>query len=71
MPLFPLYEVENGKITINYDPETAGKKIPVGDWLSMMGRTKHLLEEPYLELTEEIQKEIDRRYRVLKERAKA
>lgn len=68
---FPLYEVENGKITINYDPETAGKKIPVGDWLSMMGRTKHLLEEPYLELTEEIQKEIDRRYRVLKERAKA
>lgn len=65
---FPLYEVENGKTTINYDPKAAGKKIPVSDWFSMMGRTAHLGKEQYRELLEEIQAEVDRRFRVLKER---
>lgn len=34
---FPLYEIENGVTALSYDPEAKGKKIPVIDWLSMMG----------------------------------
>ena len=52
---FPLYEVEKGKTTLNYDPDTAGKKIPVIDWLSMMGRTKHLQKDTYAEVVKEMQ----------------
>ena len=66
---FPLYEVEQGKTVLNYDPEAAGKKIPVTDWLSMMGRTKHLQKEVYAEIVKEMQEEIDRRYACLKAKA--
>ena len=63
---FPLYEVEKGKTTLNYDPDTAGKKIPVIDWLSMMGRTKHLQKDTYAEVVKEMQEEVDRRFACLK-----
>lgn len=63
---FPLYEVERGITRLNYDPEKTGKKIPVSDWLAMMGRTKHLLKEQYKEIVWQMQQEIDRRYQVLK-----
>lgn len=63
---FPLYEVENGKTALSYDPETAGKKIPVIDWLSMMGRTKHLQKETYADVVKEMQEEVDRRFACLK-----
>lgn len=63
---FPLYEVEQGKTKLSYDPEKAGKKIPVSDWLAMMGRTKHLMKEEYSEIIMEVQQEIDRRFQVLK-----
>ena len=63
---FPLYEVEKGKTTLSYDPEQKGKKIPVTDWLSMMGRTKHLCDEKYKDVRNDIQREIDRRWRRLK-----
>ncbi|MBQ9926907.1 MAG: pyruvate synthase [Lachnospiraceae bacterium] len=66
---FPLYEVEQGKTILSYDPEKNGKKIPVAEWLSMMGRTKHLKKEEYREVVERLQQETDRRYRELKERA--
>lgn len=66
---FPLYEVEQGITSLNYDPEKSGKKIPVLDWLSMMGRTSHLKKEEYRPVVEQIQKEIDRRYERLKARA--
>jgi len=56
---FPLYEVEQGVTKLSYDPEKTGKKIPVSDWLSMMGRTKHLLKEEYASVVERMQKEID------------
>jgi pyruvate ferredoxin oxidoreductase alpha subunit len=42
------------------------KKKPVTDWLSMMGRTKHLVKEEYQDVVSEIQKEIDRRFKILK-----
>lgn len=63
---FPLYEVERGKTRISYDPEAKGKKMTAGDWLKMMGRTKHLLQPDYAEVLEEIQREIDRRWERLK-----
>ncbi len=66
---FPLYEVEHGITTLNYEPEKIGKKIPAVDWLSMMGRTKHLKKEEYAEVTAAIQAEIDRRFERLKARA--
>ena len=66
---FPLYEVENGITRLSYDPEKANKKIPVLDWLSMMGRTKHLQKEQYADVVERLQNETDRRFEALKKRA--
>ena len=66
---FPLYEVENGVTKLSYDPEKAGKKIPVMDWLSMMGRTKHLQKEEYAEIVARMQQEIDARFEKLKKEA--
>lgn len=66
---FPLYEVERGITTLNYDPSAKDKKVPVTQWLGMMGRTKHLLKEEYRPITDEIQAEIDRRFARLKARA--
>lgn len=63
---FPLYEVEQGKTKLNYNPENNKKKIPVIDWFSMMGRTKHLKKEEYKEIVEDLQMEVDRRFMVLK-----
>lgn len=63
---FPLYEVEQGKTSITYDPEAYGKKIPVLDWLSMMGRTKHLQQSKYQDIVQELQAEVDRRFRCLR-----
>ena len=59
---FPLYEVEHGVTKLSYDPEKSGKKIPVIQWLAMMGRTKHLQKEEYKQVVDEIQHEVDERY---------
>jgi len=64
---FPLYEVERGITTINYDPEEQGKKIPVADWLKLMGKTKHMLKPDMKEALDRFQAEIDRRWVRLKE----
>ncbi len=66
---FPLYEVEHGNTTLNYDPAAKNKKIPVLDFLSMMGRTKHLAREEYGAVVDELQQEVDRRFLRLKERS--
>lgn len=63
---FPIYEIERGITSISYDPEERGKKIPVAEWLKMMGRTKHLCEPRYAHILAEIQAEIDRRWHRLK-----
>lgn len=63
---FPLYEVEQGFTTLSYDPEQKNKKIPVTEWLKMMGRTKHLCNEKYSEIVNDIQDEVDRRWKRLK-----
>ena len=51
---------------MSYNPETGNKKAPVLDWLAMMGRTKHLASPAYKEVTDSIQKEVDRRWERLK-----
>lgn len=66
---FPLYEVEQGVTSLSYDPEKTGKKIHVLDWLSMMGRTKHLQKEEYREVVERLQQETDKRFYKLKKKA--
>ncbi len=66
---FPLYEVERGCTKLTYDPEAKGKKIPVADWLGMMGRTKHLCGEQYKSVRDAIQQEVESRWERLKARA--
>lgn len=63
---FPLYEVENGITTITYDPEEKGKKIPVSEWLKMLGKSKHMLKPENAEMLAEFQAEVDRRWMKLK-----
>lgn len=63
---FPLYEVEKGHTALSYDPEKGNKKIPVIEWLAMMGRTRHLVQPEHRETAESIQKEVDRRWERLK-----
>ena len=65
---FPLYEVEHGVTKLSYDPEKSGKKIPVIEWLSMMGRTKHLQKEEYAKVVARMQQEIDARFAEIKKR---
>lgn len=62
---FPLYEVEQGITNLSYDPEKSKKKIPVEQWLSMMGRTKHLAKEGYKDVVNALQDEIDNRFKKL------
>lgn len=66
---FPLYEMENGKTKLSYEPDKNGKKIPVLDFLTMMGRTKHLQKPEYRPVVEALQKEVDYRYERLKKEA--
>lgn len=63
---FPLYEVEQGITKLNYNPEAVNKKIPIEKWLSMMGRTKHLIKQEYKNVVESLQNEVDRRFELLK-----
>lgn len=63
---FPLYEVEKGITSLSFDPETKNKKIPVSDWLKMMGRTRHLCEDKYTDVLNSIQQEVDSRWKRLK-----
>ncbi|MGN1317468.1 MAG: thiamine pyrophosphate-dependent enzyme, partial [Lachnospirales bacterium] len=60
----PLYEIEKGKVKINYNPELKNEKIPISEWFKSMGRTKDILSNK--DLLSEIQNEVDRRWRELK-----
>ncbi len=66
---FPLYEVEQGVTRLSYDPGKIGKKLPVLDWLAMMGRTRHLQKAEYTEVVKRLQDETDRRFAALKKKA--
>lgn len=63
---FPLYEVEQGITNITYDPEAKNKKVPVSDWLKLMGKTRHLLKPENEAALQEFEREVDRRWNRLK-----
>ncbi len=63
---FPLYEVEHGHTTLTYDPEAMGRRIPVTDWIKLMGKTRHLLKPEYAEFINGVQSETDRRWARIK-----
>ncbi|WP_126428398.1 thiamine pyrophosphate-dependent enzyme [Brevibacillus marinus] len=63
---FPLYEVEQGVTTITYNPEEKNKKIPLADWLQMMGKTRHMGKPEYAEALREFEREVERRWTILK-----
>lgn len=68
--IWPLYEVEYGTDYV-LSPESRriadGKveKRPVIDWFESQGRFKHLKDERWADVVEEIQKETDRRWNIL------
>jgi len=63
---FPLIEIEKGLTSLTYNPETLGKKIPVKNWLEMMGKSKHLLSEKNKTSLDQFQNEVDRRWKRIK-----
>jgi len=63
---FPLYEIERGKTRITYDPDAVGRRLPVSDWLGMMGKTRHLVRPEYATVLAEIEAEVERRWQRLK-----
>lgn len=63
---FPLYEVEHGITKITYNPEDKKKRVPLSDWLSLMGKTKHLLLPDHKSILEEFEDEVERRWNRLK-----
>ena len=64
---WPLYEVENGKWSINYDPKD--KKKPVAEWLKLQGRFKHLFAPGNEWMLEQFQKQVDEDWESLKKMA--
>jgi pyruvate ferredoxin oxidoreductase beta subunit len=61
--IFPLYEVENGKYTLNLDPSPLR---PVQDYLKLQGRFRHLSEG----MVKQIQDRVTKDYEALKEKSK-
>ncbi len=63
---FPLYEVEHGVTTLNYDPEEKGTKKDVTEWLGKMAKTKHLLKPENKPLVDRFRTEVERRFQRIK-----
>ncbi len=56
---WPLFEVENGKWILNYEPK---KKLPIEEFLRPQGRFKHLFKKGNEDLIAQFQAEVDRRW---------
>lgn len=65
---WPLFEVEDGKWTLSYEPKT---KLPIEDFLRPQGRFKHLFKKGNEYMIEELQKEVDRKWVKLIDRCNA
>ena len=59
---WPLYEVVNGKYTINYKPKN---KLPIEEFLKPQRRFKHMFKPGNEWMIEEFQKEVDSRWQEL------
>ncbi len=53
---WPLYEIENGKVTINYRPK---EKLPITEWIKKQGRFKHLFKPQNADILARLQKQVD------------
>jgi len=60
--MWPLYEVENGVLKVNYKPKD---KKPVVEFLKKQDRYRHLFKPGNEAIIEEIQKETDRKWELL------
>jgi len=60
--VWPIYEIEDGKLTINHKPK---EKKPVREWLKSQGRFRHLFSPKNEHVIEEIQQDIDRKWQRL------
>ena len=65
---WPLYEVEHGKLTINYKPK---EKVPITEWIKQQGRFKHLFEPRNEHIIKALQDEVDRTWQELLAREEA
>ncbi len=65
--IWPLYEIENGKYTLNYSPK---KPLKVEEFLNNQGRFKHLFNPLNKTAINNVQKEIDSKMNDLKEISK-
>jgi pyruvate ferredoxin oxidoreductase beta subunit len=61
---WPLYEIENGKYTINVNPPVGGRK-PIEEFLKTQGRFKHLFAKKNEEIINQIQTEVDSHFEKL------
>jgi pyruvate ferredoxin oxidoreductase beta subunit len=60
--VWPLFEVENGKYTVNYKPKN---KLPVEDFLKTQGRFRHMFKKGNEWMIEQFQKDIDAKWDML------
>jgi pyruvate ferredoxin oxidoreductase beta subunit len=65
---WPLYEVEDGVYTLNYNPEENGNKKPIVEFLKMQSRFKHFFKPGNEHLIEVFQKDVDDRWEQLKKK---
>lgn len=65
--VWPLYEVIDGKWTLNYEPKN---KLPVEDYLKPQGRFRHLFKKDNQWMLEEWQKAVDIKWEKLLEKCK-
>ena len=65
--IFPLFEVEHQKYTINHSPE---KFIPVEECMKLQGRYRHLFKNGSSEILKQIQEYTDMNWKRLKDLAK-
>ncbi|MFC1522368.1 thiamine pyrophosphate-dependent enzyme [Elusimicrobiota bacterium] len=63
---FPLYEVEKGKTSITYDPSLVKRNVTAKDFLSMMGKTRHMAKPGNEAYLKEFEREVERRWQLLK-----
>ena len=63
---WPLYEVDHGKFTLNYEPS---KRKPMLEWFKSQKRFKHLLSPENEGLVQEIQEHVDKEFARIKKRA--
>lgn len=59
---WPLFEVENGVWKLNYTPK---EKVPLVDYLKLQGRFKHLFCPENEHIIQELQDEVDRKWKFL------